>query len=39
MIEDISQVLTWALCGGILLAVVLVWFYVFLRLVWYSIQR
>lgn len=39
MIEDIGNVLTWALCGGILGAVILVWFYVFVRLAWFSIRR
>jgi hypothetical protein len=39
MIEDIGNVLTWALCGGILMAVILVWLYVFVRLAWVSIRK
>jgi hypothetical protein len=39
VIEDISNVLAWALCGGILLTVVLIWVYVYVRIAWYSIKR
>jgi hypothetical protein len=39
MIKDIGNVLTWALCGGILVGVVLVWLYVFFRLLWVSIRK
>lgn len=39
MLTDIGNVLTWALCGGILVAVILIWLYVFVRLAWVSISR
>jgi len=39
MLEDIGNVLTWALCGGVLVAVILVWLYVFVRLAWSSIKK
>lgn len=39
MIEDIANVLTWALCGGILVAIVLVWIYAFAGIVLDWIRR
>jgi hypothetical protein len=39
MLEDVGNVLTWALCGGVLIAVILVWLYVFARLAWGSIRK
>lgn len=38
MIDDLGNVLTWALCGGILVAVVLVWLFVYVRLLWFAIR-
>jgi hypothetical protein len=39
MIEDIANILTWAVCGGILAAIVLIWLYVYFRIIWYAIKR
>jgi hypothetical protein len=39
MFEDIASVLTWALCGGILVSVILVWLFVFLHLLWISVRK
>jgi len=37
--ETVSAVLTWALCGGILAAVVGLWLYVFARVLWMTIKK
>lgn len=37
--DTVGNILAWALCGGILVAVILVWLYVFIRLLWGSIRK
>jgi hypothetical protein len=39
MIEDIAQVAAWALCGGILVTVILVWLFIYLHLFLMSIKK
>jgi hypothetical protein len=39
MFETISEIATWALCGGILASTVLLWLFVFARLGWSALQR
>ena len=39
MIEDIAQVATWVLCGGILAAVILGWLFVYFHLFLMSIKK
>jgi hypothetical protein len=38
MIDTLGNVLTWALCGGILVATLLIWLYVFVQLLWSAIR-
>ena len=37
--ETIGTALTWAVCGGILIAVVGLWLYVFARVLWMTIKK
>lgn len=39
MIMDVANVLAWALCGGILLAVVGIWLFMYARLLWFAITK
>jgi hypothetical protein len=39
MVEDVANVLTWAVCGGILGAVVLVWLFTISHSVWMSLRK
>ena len=39
MIQDLGNILAWALCGGILLAVVGIWLYIYARLLWFAITK
>ena len=39
MIEDVANVLTWAVCGGTLGAIVLVWIFTLSHSVWMSLKK